>query len=267
MRTALKKYWRHTALAMQETLAYRVTYIVNTFSMVITYTVIFFVWSAVYAGNPSLDGYQWQEMKSYLIVSLFLSSLVSMSSEFRISRQIRTGNIAVELVRPTDYQKASLSISLGYSLSEGLLVGLACAGFALVTGASVTPTSASGWLLFACAVILSVVTKFLMVYVFGLTSFWTTSLMGISWLRRGLTDFFSGALIPIIFFPPWLRTLTDWLPFKAIVWVPAAVFTGRLTGAELARDFAVAAAWIVVLWFAGRLVWSRAMRKVTVQGG
>lgn len=267
MRAALKKYWRHTALAMQETLAYRVTYIVNMFSMVVTYTVIFFVWSAVYAGNPDLDGYQWQEMKSYLIVSLFLSSLVSMSSEFRISRQIRTGNIAVELLRPADYQKASLSITLGYSISEGVLIAIACLGFAFITGATVIPQNALTWLLFIVSVLFSMATKFLMVYVFGLVSFWTTSLMGISWLRRGLTDFFSGALIPLALFPSTLRTITDWLPFKAIVWIPASVFTGRLYGRALTRDFAVAFIWIVVLWFLGRLVWKAAMRKVTIQGG
>ncbi len=267
MKTALKKYWRHTALAMQETLAYRVTYIVNMFSMVVTYTVIFFVWSAVYAGNPDLEGYQWQEMKSYLIVSLFLSSLVSMSSEFRISRQIRTGNIAVELLRPADYQKASLAITLGYSISEGVLIAVACLGFALATGATVVPGNALAWLLFIVSVLLSMATKFLMVYVFGLASFWTTSLMGISWLRRGLTDFFSGALIPLALFPPTLQTVTDWLPFKAIVSIPANVFTGRLHGESLARDFAVACIWIAALWLLGRFVWSRAMRKVTIQGG
>lgn len=263
----MKKYWRHAALAVQETLAYRISYVLNMVSTVITYAVIFVIWSSVYEGTASVGDFTWAEMKSYLLVSLFLSALVSMSSEFRVSRQIRTGNIAVELLRPVDYQKASLSITLGNSVSEGALVGIACLAFALVVGATVKPESAGQWAAFASASFVSVAVKFLLVYVFSLTCFWTTSLMGISWMRKALTDFFSGALIPISLFPEWLKGATEWLPFRSIVWVPATAFTGRLSGTTLFRELGVGAAWIVVLWFLGRLVWSRAMRKITVQGG
>ncbi len=262
-----RKYWRHTALAIQETLAYRVSYLVNMLSAVITYTVIFCIWSAVYSGRDTVGDYGWEEMKSYLIVSLFLSALVSMSSEFRISRQIRTGNIACELLRPVDYQKASLSITLGNSMSEGVIIGVACLGFAFATGSTVMPGTPLAWTGFVAATLVSMATKFLMVYAFGLTCFWTTSLMGVSWLRKALTDFFSGALIPIALFPDWLRGIAEWLPFRSIVSVPANAFTGRLAGQDLARALGVGLAWVVILWFLSRLVWSRAMRKITIQGG
>jgi len=263
----MRKYWRHVALAIQETIAYRVSYLVNMASTVVTYAVIFLIWNAVYATRAEVGGYGWAEMKSYLVVSLFMSALVSMSSEFRISRQIRTGNIAIELLRPVDYQKASLAITLGNSLSEGVLVAVACVGFALAFGATQGPPDALSWLGFAAASLVSFATKFLLVYVFGLVCFWTQSLMGVSWLRKACTDFFSGALIPLAFFPPWLRSLADALPFRAIVWVPASAFSGRLRGIELLRSLALGVAWVVALWFLGRLVWSRAMRKVTIQGG
>lgn len=262
-----RKYWRHTALAIQETLAYRLSYVVNMLSAVITYSVIFCIWSAVYSSRDSVGDFRWDEMKSYLIVSLFLSALVSMSSEFRISRQIRTGNIACELLRPVDYQKASLAITLGNSLSEGVIIGVACLAFAFVAGATVAPATPLAWAGFAAATLVSMATKFLMVYAFGLVCFWTTSLMGVSWLRKALTDFFSGALIPIALFPPWLKDVSDWLPFRSIVSVPANAFTGRLAGTDLARDLAIGVAWVVALWFLSRLVWSRAMRKITIQGG
>ena len=98
----MRKYFRHAALAVQETLAYRIAYVVNMVSNVVTYLVIFLIWVAVYTGRGSVGGFDWAEMKSYLVVSLFMSALVSGSSEYRISRAIRSGNIAVELMRPVD---------------------------------------------------------------------------------------------------------------------------------------------------------------------
>ncbi len=264
---ALRKYRRFAALAVQETLAYRVPYVVNMVSIVVTYVVIFFIWAAVFSGKASVGDYAWAEMKTYLVISLFMSALVSGSSEYRISRQIRTGNIAIELLRPADYQISSLAITLGNSLSEGVLVSAACLGFALATGPGVLPPDALSWVLFVLSCLVAFATKFLLVYVFGLACFWTNSLMGISWLRKGLTDFFSGALIPLAFFPGWLRGIADWLPFRNVVWVPAGAFTGRIAGMTLARDLAVGVAWIVALWFIARFIWSRAMRKVTIQGG
>ena len=263
----MKKYWRHAALAIQETIAYRVSYLVNIFGNAVFYVVIFMVWNAVYRGNPLIAGFDWESMKGYLIVSLCMSALVAGSSEFRISRQIRSGNIIVELLRPVDYQKATLAITVGNALSEGLVVVLFGLVFALVAGLTRMPADLATWLLFIVSVLLSFLTKFLIVYVFSLVCFWTTSLMGVSWLRRGLTDFFSGALIPLSFFPDWLRTLADWLPFRSIVYVPASIFIGRLQGRELWLVFAQNLIWIVALWFLAKLVWSIAMRRVTIQGG
>ncbi len=263
----MKKYWRHAALAVQETIAYRVAYLVNMASTVITYFVIFLIWAAVYSGRSDVGGYQWAEMKSYLIISLFMSALVSGSSEFRISRQIRSGNIAVELMRPVDFQKANLAITLGKSASEGVLVGIACLAFALFSGGGVVPPTALAWAGFAAGVAVAFATKFLLIYLFSLFCFWTNSLMGLSWLRRGLTDFFSGALVPLAFFPLWLLELANWLPFRNIVWVPASAFTGRLAGHELIRALGIGVVWVFALWLLCRFVWSRAMRKVTIQGG
>ncbi len=263
----MRKYLRHAALAIQETLAYRIAYVVNMVSTVVTYVVVFLIWLAVYSGRQSVGGFDWAEMKSYLIVSLFMSALVSGSSEFRISRAIRSGNIAVELMRPVDYQKASLAITVGNTASEGVLVGVACLGFAFAFGVTVLPHGALQWLGFLSAVLIAVAIKFLLVYVFGLACFWTQTLMGISWMRKGLTDFFSGALVPLSFFPLWLGRVADWLPFRNVVWVPAGAFTGRLAGAELARSLGVGLAWVVGMWLLGRAIWALAMRRVTVQGG
>ncbi len=268
---ALRKYWSHAALAVQETLAYRTAYIINVVSSCIFYLIVFFVWRAVYGGGGSggnaVGGLTWNEMQGYLLVSLLTSTLVSTSSEFRISRQIRTGNIAIELLRPVDYQLGVFSVTLGNSLSEGVLVSVFVIAFAFILRTPAMPRDLLSWLLFLPALGLSLTVKFLLIYVFSLSCFWTNSLLGVSWLRRGLSDFFSGALIPLSFFPAWLLPIADALPFRGIVFVPAMVFIGKLRGSDYLRALALEAAWIAALWIVGKLIWRRALRKVCIQGG
>lgn len=263
----LKKYLRHILCAIQETMAYRVSYFVNIISQFVSYTAIFFLWKAIYVTGPTIGGLAWNDMQGYLLVSLFTSALISGSSEYRTARGILTGNIAVELVRPVDYQTANFAITLGSGLAEGALVAVVGLVFATLIGFSTPPSHPLTWLYFVIAVLCSFMIKFLIVYIFGLFAFWTTGSMGLAWIRRGLTDFFSGALVPISFFPGWLQDIANFLPFRGIVFVPGSIFIEKMPEAQIWLSLALNLAWIVGLWYLARLVWFFAMRKVTIHGG
>jgi ABC-2 type transport system permease protein len=263
----LKKYFRHILCAIQETTAYRASYFINIVSQFVSYIAIFFLWRAVYSSGAVIGGMSWSDMQGYLLVSLFTSALISGSSEFRVSRSIWTGNIAVELVRPVEYQKANFAITVGNGMAEGVLVAAIGLVFAVLIRFTVPPDRLITWLYFILAVIFSFTTKFLIVYIFGLFTFWTMGGMGLSWFRRGLTDFFSGAIIPLSFFPAWLQSVAAVLPFRGIVSVPATIFIEQMTQSQILISFAVEAAWIVGLWYLAKLIWWLAMRKVTIQGG
>lgn len=259
---------RHSALAVQETIAYRTSYIINVASNFVFYIALFFVWQAIYSENATLGGMGWGAMRSYILVSLFMGALVAGSSEYRISRQIRTGNIALDMLRPYDYQKAILAVTLGNSLTEGLMVCLGGAAFAAAIGVDVFPADALGWLVFAAAIVLAYLTKFTIAFIFGIFSFYTTSIMGVLWLKKGISDFFSGAVIPLSFFPAWLASIADWTPFRGIVALPARAFIGAAADRPaLLRDMGIQAAWVAVLWVLGKLFFRAARRKITIQGG
>lgn len=263
----LKKYIRHALCAIQETTAYRAAYFVNIISQFVSYIAIFFLWKAVYVPGTMIGGLNWDDMQGYLLISLLTSALISGSSEFRVSRAIWTGNIAVELVRPVDYQRANFAITIGSGLAEGMLVAVIGLVFAVLIGFSALPSNPLTWFYFLLALIFSFTIKFLVVYIFGLFTFWTTSGMGLSWIRRGLTDFFSGAVIPLTFFPGWLQGIADVLPFRGIAFVPGTIFIEKMSETQILISLALDVAWIVGLWYLAKLIWHFAMRKVTIQGG
>ncbi len=74
-------------------------------------------------------------------------------------------------------------------------------------------------------------------------------------------------LIPFTFFPDWFQTAVKFLPFQSLSYVPVTIYLGKHSGRGLLAAIALQALWAVVLFVAGRLLWNRAMRNVTLQGG
>jgi ABC-2 type transport system permease protein len=90
---------------------------------------------------------------------------------------------------------------------------------------------------------------------------------GISWGRMAIQNIFSGALIPLVFFPGWLQTVAAILPFQGLVSTPAMAYLGKLDWSTTVTLVAIQALWAVGLVMLGRLAWRGASRMVTIHGG
>jgi len=102
----------------------------------------------------------------------------------------------------------------------------------------------------------------------GLVAFWTVQSLGIGVIHEFATQFFGGALVPLYFFPPLLRTVADLFPFQTQVFIPVSIYTGAISGpADIARALGLQAFWIAALAVIAWIVWQRARRIVTVYRG
>jgi ABC-2 type transport system permease protein len=103
--------------------------------------------------------------------------------------------------------------------------------------------------------------------VVGIMAFWLTNIWGVRVLRNAVFLFFSGGLLPITMFPQWLQTLSQFLPFQSMVYVPVSIYTGEITGADLIYAILIQLLWLFGVFAAIRVAWSFAIRKVTIFGG
>jgi len=180
--------------------------------------------------------------------------------------RILDGDVALDLVKPVDYQKARLAESLGGLWIELLLIGVVVGATLALTGGVDTPPGPA-LALFTVSMLLLVPLKFLIVYVSTLACFWTQNFMGVQWARLAVVNLFSGALIPLVYLPHWLATAAQWSPFAGLTSTPALIFLGRLGVREGLLFVGVQLGWVLVLWFGARLVWRSALRRLTVNGG
>ena len=86
-------------------------------------------------------------------------------------------------------------------------------------------------------------------------------------LKVSLISFLSGTLLPIAFFPKGLRDVVSWMPFAGMSQNPVLILMMKYDLKESLRCVALSVAWIVVLELFAKLLFSHAVRKVTVHGG
>ena len=104
-------------------------------------------------------------------------------------------------------------------------------------------------------------------YIFGVLCFYTSSGWGLNSLKETLVAFLSGTLLPLAFFPAGLREAVSWMPFAGMSQNPILILMMKYDLKESLRCVALSVAWIVVLELFAKLLFSHAVRKVTVHGG
>jgi ABC-2 type transport system permease protein len=177
---------------------------------------------------------------------------------------VRSGDVAIDLVRPWDLQAALLADDLGragFSLLARflppMLVGAAFFELRL-------PESVVGWVAFVVSVPLAAVVGFGLRFLLGLTAFWLLDWRGVSTLYAVVSGLLTGLVVPIAMFPAWAQVAIWCTPFPAMVQAPADLLVGR---GEPWLLLAHQVAWLIGLLLLGRIVLRRAERVLVVQGG
>lgn len=267
---ALRRRHRYLAVcltAVQEATAYRFTAVFVALLGFFWAFILYFLWDAAYAGAATIGGYTWPQMRTYIVLAFGINSLIGWNVAGPMQQAVRTGDIVLEMVRPTNYCAAQIARYLGYSAVEG---GVALV-FTVLIGAVFLglqpPASPTAGVLFVIALIGSFLTRALFLFLCSLLTFYVLGDGGIMWAQQAVTLVFSGAIVPIALMPVWLQLVTNVLPLRGIVATPLAVYLGKVTGWQMVGLLGIQIGWLIVLWLIADRAWRHAFRSVEIQGG
>jgi ABC-2 type transport system permease protein len=101
----------------------------------------------------------------------------------------------------------------------------------------------------------------------GCTAFFAESSM--KFMDAWLVFFFvlSGYLLPIDLFPPALRAVVDWLPFRFQIGLPVEIMTGAHTVAEATALLLRQWMWVVLGAAGTAWLWRKGLAKFAAYGG
>lgn len=262
-----RKYFSLARTSLSITFVYRAGFVLNMLGTIFYVVAMFYLWQTIFLGSNALGGFTWPEMKAYLLVSFLLNSLMTWFAEWNMSVDIKEGRVATDLARPMDFQASRMATAFGpvpFEFVSALAVG---AIVATVFGGIALPADPLHLAVFLVSAFLATLIKFGLVYCVSMTAFWTTGIDGIMVGRVAIQNIFSGALIPLVFFPDWLRVLAAVLPFQGMISTPALIYLGKMDWPTTALMLSVQAVWGIGLILLGRLVWRGAVRAVTINGG
>lgn len=249
-------------------LAYRVNYYSGIIIYIINIGANYFLWRAVYGASESIGGFSVEQMTTYLAVSWMARAFYFNNLDREIAMEIKDGSVSVQLIRPYKYLMMKMMQGFGEGLFRFIMFTVPGMIVAIVLFPVRLPTDPLVWLVFLLMIFFSFLINSQINLLVGLFAFFVENNEGMIRLKRVAVDLFSGLLIPLSFFPEWAERFMSMLPFQAITYLPASVFTGRISGAaDILNGMAVQWIWFIVLLLPIWLIWRAARVRLFVQGG
>jgi ABC-2 type transport system permease protein len=254
-----KRGWRRYAVYPWATVAGIFT---NTiFGFIQAYVLL-----AMFEHRADVGGYDARDTVTYVWLGQALLMTVYSFGWQEFAWRIRDGSIATDLSRPLDPQRYWLAIDLGRAPFHLIYRGVLPFVFGALVFSLHYP-SALDLLAFVISLALAVVVSFGFRFLYNTAAFWLTDIRGVVTLAITLSVFLSGLTVPVPFFPGWLRTIAQALPFASILQTPIDFWLGKHEGAELALFLGLQVFWAAALLALGRLALRAGARRLVVQGG
>ena len=278
IKRTLKLYLPFSKAGIKMELAYKAQIVMWIFISFVEIFFVVFLYEAIYRNSENgmssvINGFTFYDMILYMITSFFFSFVMgSGDTSYEIATDIREGTIANTMTKPVSYRLRHLftyagSLTLNYSV---IILPFMTLVYGVFLGTGLLKTS---WQEFALNVlfflIFSVLAGFInnaVSYFIGLMVFYTDHLFGLNMARNALQGFLGGQMVPLAYMGS-VGIVFSYTPFAFMNSVPVLTLMGKVDIKQTLIYILIAIVWIIVIELANKLIFSHAMKKLTVQGG
>ncbi len=262
---SIRKYWAIFKIQVTNRMAYPGDLVLQSLSIILYMFVLSKLWGATFqaAGEKSISGLTLNDTVWYLMMTeTILLSKPRLGN--LISTVVKDGSIAYLLNKPYNFILYQASVGLGDSLIN--LVFNILAGGILVWILVGPPPNPSGYPLVLLCIGLGWLLDFCFQSLIGLAAFVAEDTAAFEWIYQKVLFILGGMLIPLDFFPGWLRAISQATPFAYTIYGPARLFVdpslGRFAGLVLGQ-----LAWLVVAGLLVALAYRKGIQRLSINGG
>ena len=222
---------------------------------------------ALYGDRQEVAGYTVAGIVTYTGLTQALIAYLSLFGWYDLMDSVRSGEVAVDLLRPMHFMAFWMMQDLGRAVVNLLLRGVTIMAIYALIFQLAYPMGALQWLGLLISIFLSWLISFGFRFLINLAAFWSPDAQGIGRFFYTASWFFSGFLMPLALFPTWLNTLARWTPFPYMLNTVVEIYLGITTGVDLGLALLLQLAWVGVLLVCGQFILRRAIRRLVIQGG
>lgn len=263
----LSKYLLVARNTWDETLAYRLNFVMWRIRVILGILTMYFLWSALLPAGQSIADYTSELMLTYILGTSLINSIVISSRTYEIGDQINSGNLSNFLLRPINYFTYWFSRDLGdkamnivFSISELSIL------FFILKPPIFIQQDLGLITLTLISCMFALVLYFIINLLLGSIGFWSPEVWAPRFIFVTVLTFFSGGLFPLDILPKPLFEALSLLPFTYLLFFPLKIYLGQFDILEIIRGMSFTFIWILMLSQVLRFVWQRGLRVYTAYG-
>ncbi|MBR6403066.1 MAG: ABC-2 family transporter protein [Eubacterium sp.] len=200
-----------------------------------------------------------------IIISNIIFSIMECNIVNQINDKIRSGEIAMDLLKPMNYMAYLFSTYVGENI-----INLIFRTVPLVIVSSIFwkqhIASLHYYCFFLISILFSFFINFLYSYIIGLIAFWLLVTWPLNMMLNSIYKFFSGIWIPVFLMPKTLNSISNILPFKYIYSAPISILLAEKQ-VDVMTQLLLQLTWCIGLSIFSVCIWNYAKRKLVIQGG
>lgn len=245
---------------------YKSNFYLFTLNRIVEVIVYIFVWKAIYSQTGDTSGFSLSQMVTYYILAISFSSIATWGINQMMAHSIRNGQINKELLNPISYFKYYFGINLG-ELAFATVVGIATFIICSIFWNLALPANIIDFILCLLVILLGIPITFFIQMIVGTIGFYTNSIWGMQILRKAIIQIFSGIIAPISLFPLWFQKLSEFLPFKELIYTPINIWLGQVSYNQIIFIVMKQILWGIILYVISKLFFNHAIKNLTINGG
>jgi ABC-2 type transport system permease protein len=266
MRQMLDVYLTQMRIAIIQQFQYRVANYFYMIGMVAEPVVYLVVWTTVARSQGgSVAGYTTGEFAAYYIIWTLVRNMNIVLTPYAWESFIQRGDLSAQLLRPLHPFHGQLAYFAGWKF----VVIVMWLPIAAVLACAFKPTiHPAPWAVAAFFLALwgGFLVRFMLLWMLGMVTFWTTRVSAFFELYFTLELLFSGRLVPLDLLPAWAQRVAGFLPFQWAFGFPIELLLGRLSLSQALYGLGAQVFWILLGAGVAALTWRAAIRRFSAVG-
>ncbi|MDR6884252.1 ABC-2 family transporter protein [Bacillus sp. 3255] len=252
-------------ITLRNQLAYVADFLVRSLFLLLILYIFLQLWQTTFhgEGTDTIAGFSFKQIMWYLVITESMI-LASPSLCTRVEEEVKSGDIVFKFVRPVHF----VVFHYAEYMSEAAIRFLVNAVLGAVLGLLIIgpPQFGYGLLWLPLIALFGFTVNFLLNMVLALCSFWVEETRGLEFVYNKFLFTIGGMLMPLELFPETLQRIGQFLPFQAIVYLPAKT-TVAFETVHVAGIIATQLIWMLVIGIIVWFVYRKGVTKLNVNGG
>lgn len=245
--------------------AYRVNEILSIIGNLIKVSVQVSIWIALLGTGHS--DISISDMVTYTVISVIVTNIIRSEVAYTLASKVKSGSICMDLIKPIDLKTYLFAEQISGNTFRLIFTSLPILIISIIFWEFKVPKNLATFLFFLISVVLALVLMYLIDYSLGILVFWVKNGLYVDLIKESLFEIFSGATIPLWFYPDFMVSISNYLPFRLIAFEPISIYLGKSSNEACLRVILLQLLWIVVFYIIEKFLWKAAQKLVFVQGG